>query len=249
MVTLPGLGPGQAPGSRRGHFFDKSIDRGPVLERFIGWFALCGIPVRRVRGTEGPFERSFFTFEWPEHPIANAHGPQTVKVIASDLARFVGMVEARRPRLIIFLSCYLWQAANLDESRAALAPALGRPLEPGRRITAERLAAWLQRWQGCTMLALPQPSKNTTDRIVASFSGGFQEALEAARVQMPSATADPMLAAARDWLVIDREQSIRQIAVNLHLDRPRAQKIFEALAGDCYESDKAGNLIARMPKP
>lgn len=244
VVTLPGFGPEKLP-TRRGTFFDNSVDRGRVLEDFIGWFAMWGIPVKRVRGTEGAFERSFFTLEWPREEIQNAHGPQTVKVIASHIDEFLKVVENCKPRLIIFLSCYLWQAVNLDEIKTLLEPALGKPLDEGRRITDKRLGAYLQRWQKCAMLALPQPSKNTTEAIVRSLAGGVQAALETVRL-LPTTVDDPLLEAAEEHLILDAEQSIRSIAVELHVDHARAQKIFEALKDKCYVKMKNGRLKVKF---
>ncbi|MDO4937469.1 MAG: hypothetical protein Q4E62_06095 [Sutterellaceae bacterium] len=240
VVTLPGFGPELAP-KRRGVFFDNSVDRGRVLEQFIGWFDLWGIPVKRLRGTEGAFEKRFFTLEWPKSEIRNAHGPQTVKVIASHIDEFVQVMQARLPRLVIFLSCYPWQAVNLDEIKPLLEPVFGQPLDDGRRITDKRLGAFVQHWQKCTVLALPQPSKNTTETIVRSFAGGVQSALQRSQ-SLPQQTVDPLLEAAGDCLILDEEQSIRWIAVQLHVDPARAQKLFKALENKAYVREKNGKL-------
>ena len=171
VALLPGLGP-QTPPVRRGHFFDNSIDRGAVLEAFIGWFSLWGIPVCRMRGGEGPFERQFSTLQWPSEAcvLAHAHGVQMVPRIASRIDELAVVLEQRRPRLVIFLSRYLWLAANLPESRERLAAAAGAPLDEGRRISAHRLNATHQRWQRLEMLALAQPSKNTRSCTSPPFS-------------------------------------------------------------------------------
>lgn len=244
VVTLPGFGPENAP-TRRGFFFDNSVDRGRVLEQFIEWFDLWGIPVKRLRGTDTAFERSFFTMEWPKEEIQNAHGPQTIKVIAGHIDEFVKVMQERQPRLVIFLSCYLWQAVNLEEIRPLLEPIFGQPLDAGRRITDKRLGAFLQRWQNCSMLALPQPSKNTTETIVRSFSGGVQIALGSAKL-LPQTTVDPLLETALNCLILDAEQSIRSIAVHLHVDQARAQKLFEALEGKIYVKEKNGKLKIKI---
>lgn len=244
VVTLPGFGPENAP-TRRGFFFDNSVDRGRVLEQFIGWFTLWGIPVKRLRGTETAFERSFFTLEWPKEQIQNAHGPQTVKVIAGHIDEFVKVMQERQPRLVIFLSCYLWQAVNLSEIRPLLEPVFGQALDTGRRITDKRLSAFIQHWQNCTMLALPQPSKNTTETIVRSFSSQVQVALNDIRL-LPQTTFDPLLETAGRYLIVDAEQSIRCIAVHLHVDQARAQKLFQALEGKMYVKEINGKLKIKL---
>ena len=138
VVTQPGYGPEEYSSARRAFLFDKSVDRGPVLNRFGDWFELWGIDVKRVRGTEGAFERSFFTLEWPEVPVSG-HGPQTVPHIAEHILALRDSILERRPRLVIFLSCYLWQAVNLPSSLEVLSDACGSPLDHGRRITMTSL--------------------------------------------------------------------------------------------------------------
>ena len=244
VALLPGLGP-QTPPVRRGHFFDNSIDRGAVLEAFIGWFSLWGIPVCRMRGGEGPFERQFSTLQWPSEAcvLAHAHGVQMVPRIASRIDELAVVLEQRRPRLVIFLSRYLWLAANLPESRERLAAAAGAPLDEGRRISAHRLNATHQRWQRLEMLALAQPSKNTTREYVAGLAPAVQQILAHSGVIAPPRAADPLLPRARDCLVVDRAASIQSVAARLHVDAARAEAIFDALEGDAWRSD-GGRLLA-----
>ena len=168
MVTQPGYGPESYSSARRAFLFDKSVDRGPVLNRFADWFSLWGIDIKRVRGTEGAFERSFFTLEWPPQPVS---GHESIFALRDVLLE-------RRPRLVIFLSCYLWQAVNTPNAQSALNEACGEPLDQGRRITGERLAAYAQKWTKVRMLALPQPSKNTTEKCVLAMAQGVRQTLE-----------------------------------------------------------------------
>ena len=246
VVCLPGLGP-ESKGARRGCFFDNSIDRGEVLDRFRLWFDVWGVPVERVRGREGAFERRFFTFEWPNAPIENAHGPQTVPKIAEHIASLKAMIAERRPRLIIFLSCYPWQAINLPQSVAALESVAGSPLEPGRRITDARLSAYLQRWSKVAMLALPQPSKNTTAEYVKTLAAGVQSALQLVE-SLPETAADPLEAAAASFLVVDREASIRTLAAHLHVAPDRAARLFDRLEGRAWTKNSEGRILAHGGK-
>ena len=229
VVLFPGLGP-QSFGPRRGTLFDNSVDHGQTLERFCAWFDVWGIPVHRVRGSETAFEKSFFAAEWPADPAvyAGAHGPQMVSKIAARTKELALVLQERRPRLVIFLSCYLWQAANHPDALEILKPIIGNPLETGRRITSERLAAYVQPWEKCTFLALPQPSKNTTERYVLSLAAGVQSTLTQARTAAPTC-ADPLLAQAAEHLIYDRAGSIRSIAAHLHIDTKRAEKLFDHL--------------------
>lgn len=235
VVTQPGYGPEEYSSARRAFLFDKSVDRGPVLNRFGDWFELWGIDVKRVRGTEGAFERSFFTLEWPEVPVSG-HGPQTVPHIAEHILALRDSILERRPRLVIFLSCYLWQAVNLPSSLEVLSDACGSPLDHGRRITTERLAAYVQKWSKLQMLALPQPSKNTTEKCVRAMAQGVRQALEACAMQ-PENMQDPLMQSALDFLYLDRDKTIRLMAVGLHIQKERAAAIFEALENHVWIQD------------
>ena len=245
IVCMPGLGPEKKP-LRKGNFFDNSIDRGTVLHRFIEWFSLWGMRPTRTRGREGPFERQFFTLQWPDEPIENAHGPQMVPLIAEKVDELAAVLEARRPRIIIFLSRYLWLAANTTQSRQRLADVLGAPLDEGRRITSERLNACAQRWEKCLMIALPQPSKNTTEKFVQSLASSMRAALSGANWPLTTQqSTDPLLSAAGGCLIVDREASIRRIAAELHVDEKRAQALFDALKDKAWrEKDGRPTAVA-----
>ncbi len=249
VVTLPGYGPTEPP-VRRGNFFDNSIDRGPVLKAFIGWFSLWGIEPNCVRGREGAFERQFFTLEWPasKSVFKHAHGPQMVPRIAGCINELAAVLKARRPRLVIFLSRYLWLAVNAPEAREVLADIIGSPLEKGRRITTGRLNAVHQSWQGVTMIALPQPSKNTTAQYVATLAPGVRQALRETRAAIPENASDPLALRARECLIIDREASVASIAARLHVEKSRAAALFDALEGEAWTSDGA-RVLARIPRP
>ena len=249
VVTLPGYGPTEPP-VRRGNFFDNSIDRGPVLKAFIGWFSLWGIEPNCVRGRERAFERQFFTLEWPasKSVFKHAHGPQMVPRIAGCIDELAAVLKARRPRLVIFLSRYLWLAVNAPEAREVLADIIGSPLEEGRRITTGRLNAVHQSWQGVTMIALPQPSKNTTAQYVATLAPGVRQALRETRAAIPENASDPLALRAREYLIIDREASIASIAARLHVEKIRAAALFDALEGEAWTSDGA-RVLARIPRP
>ncbi len=242
VVAMPGLGPETAP-LRRGNFFDNSIDRGEVIERFIGWFSLWGVDLERVRGREGPFERQFFTCEWPQTPPAG-HGPQMVPNIAKEVGALAQVLQKRRPRLVIFLSRYLWLAANTPEARAVLDPVIGAPVDEGRRISSARLNAHVQRWEKCLVLSLPQPSKNTTTAFVLSVAAGVRRALAACGSLPAARAADPLLPQAGGCLVIDKEKSIRSIAARLHVERERAAALFDSLENKAWIRNN-GVLLAK----
>lgn len=237
IVTQPGFGPSEISSGRRAFLFDKSVDRGPVLNRFAEWFALWGIDVKTVRGTEGAFERSFSVLEWPPAPV-EGHGPQTVARIAEHIALLAEVIQKRRPRLVIFLSCYPWRAVNLPSSLAVLENLCGHPADKGRRITDERLAAYSQRWSsGMRMLALPQPSKNTTEKCVRAMAQGVREAFEACAAR-PESVRDPLTESALDYFFLDKDKTVRLMAAGLHIQKKRAQAIFESLENTLWIEEK-----------
>ena len=237
IVVQPGYGPKEHQSARRSFFSDRQLDHGDTLNQFIDWFDLWSIPLERSRGQDTAFERSFFTLEWPKEKIKEGHGPQLVPKFASFAHELSEVIEKRKPRLVIFLSCYLWQAMNL--AKDAFTQSAGNPLDNGRRITSERLAAYIQPWERLTVLALPQPSKNTTAKYVRTLSSGVQEALRRSRA-LPTDTRDPYLESARDCLIFDREASVFSIQTQLHLSRDRAQKLFDDLKDQTYFINRSG---------
>ncbi len=231
LVVLPaGYGPAAAP-VERSFFSDSAVDRGKVLGRFISWFALWGIPLGTTRMSASDFERSFFCCEWPSEKIEGAAGPQLVPRYAARAQELARIIALRSPRLVIFLSCYLWQAINTPEGRQLLQDALGSPLEPGRRISTTRLAAYAQRWQKAHTLALPLPGTNTTDAFVRDVAGAVQRTFRASGL-LPGNAADPLLEAARGCLVIDQAASIRKIRTELHVSQERARDLVRELTGN-----------------
>ena len=114
VVTMPHT-VSESTASRRAFLSDRSVNRGPVLERFCEWFSLWGMPLQRTRGKESAFERAFALALWPAREPADAHGPQFVKAVAPQVPELLKILEARRPRLVIFLSAYLWQAVQRAE--------------------------------------------------------------------------------------------------------------------------------------
>jgi len=242
VVLPPGYGPEPGtPPSDRSFFSDSAVDRGKTLAQFVSWFPVWGIPLATTRMTAGDFERSFYCCEWPSVPVTGARGPQLVQKYAAKCSELAAVIHDREPRLVIFLSCYLWQAANTDEGRLLLADALGSPLEPGRRISPLRLAAYAQRWQKACVLALPLPGTNTTESFVQSIGSAVQRTFKEAEA-LPEASSDPLTQQAAGCLVIDRQASIRRIRAELHVTEERARRLFENLRGRTFAEDESGEL-------
>lgn len=249
VVLPPGYGPAEdTPPSERSFFSDSAVDRGRALARFVSWFPVWGIPLATTRMTAGEFERSFFCCEWPASPVSGARGPQLVQKYSVKCAELAATIRSREPRLVIFLSCYLWQAANTDQGRVLLADALGAPQEPGRRISPVRLAAYAQRWEKAMVLALPLPGPNTTLQFVQSVGNAVQRAFREAAV-LPETSSDPLIEQAAGCLVVDEEASIRRIRTELHVTEERARSLLESLQGRTIDKDDAGRLHVISGKP
>ena len=227
----------QTGSAKRSSFFsDRVLGLGKTLDLFCSWFELWGIPLARKSGSEGAFEHSFCVATWPEVLPEHARGPQLVPKIAKDAFSLNAVLKERRPELVIFLSCYLWQAMN--EAKDAFSQTAGVPLEAGKRLTDKRLAAYVQRWTSLTTVALPLPGKNTTKEYVLSLASGMQSVLRQT-TRFPE-VSDPLLAAANNVLIFDKAESIASIRAHLHVDKKRAEELFDALKGKAYELDKAG---------
>lgn len=247
VVTMPHTVP-EVTASRRAFLSDRSVDRGPVLERFCEWFSLWGMPLQRTRGKESAFERAFALALWPAREPADVHGPQFVKAVAPQVPELLKILEARRPRLVIFLSAYLWQAVTAPDTEALTAAVCGKALDTGRRLSDTRLAAWVQKRKKCVFLALPQPSKNTTDTVVRSWAAAIQRVFTAVKA-VPDTAEDPLLTAAAQSLVLDPALSVRRIQSMLHVPPERAAALFDALKERVWSPDAAGNpcLLSKMP--
>ncbi len=226
----------------RSFLSDRTLLLGKTLSSFCDWFTLWGIPFSRTSGTEGAFERSFFVASWPDATPANAHGPQLVPKIAEHASELNALLLQRRPRLVIFLSCYLWQAMNLAKDAFLLSA--GSPLDEGRRMTDKRLSAYIQHWEKLTTVALPVPGKNTTKDFVLSLAPGMQSVFRDLNV-LPKESADPLLEKASEALIFDKKESILSIRTALHVNEKRAEELFLALKGRSYTTDKSGRAVIR----
>lgn len=248
VVTMPHTVP-EGTVTRRAFLADNAVDRGAVLERFFEWFTLWGMPLSRTRGKESPFERAFALTLWPrkEPDYAKTHGPQFIKAVAGQVPELLDVIKKRRPRLVIFLSAYLWQAVTTPQMQAQTEAVCGKAIDAGRRLSDSRLAARVQRREKCTFLILPQPSKNTTDAVVASWAAAVQKIFSDVRAT-PAATVDPQLADALQLLILDPAMTVRHIASNLHVSGTRARELFNALENHVWIRDVAGRhlLIGRV---
>ncbi len=226
----------------RSFLSDRTLDLGKTLNHFCEWFPLWGIPFARTSGQESAFERSFFAFTWPDTMPTNAHGPQLIPKIAEHASELNAVLEQRKPQLVIFLSCYLWQAMNA-QAEVFLSTA-GKPIDAGRRISNTRLAAYFQRWENLCAVALPIPGKNTTENFVISLAPMLQTVFQNIG-KLPTNVQDPLLQQAAEVLILDRDASIQSIRSKLHVNKERAEELFDALKNRAYDTDKTGRALCK----
>lgn len=230
LVLIPAdFAPSGASFKGKSHFFDAAVNRGPVLNALADWFTLWGFTPSRNRQNASAFERSFSVELWPAAPLKNtaARGPQLIAEYAGFAPGLHDILEKYGPSLVIFLSNYLWKAAALSKDR--LPAPWSSPLDEGRRITDQRLAAYSQSFPGAQALSVPLPSTSTTDAYVKSLAGGVQAAFARAGI-LPEGLPDPLTQQAMAHLYLDPVKSTREIAVHLHVPEDRAKLLFDAAA-------------------
>ncbi|EJX06908.1 hypothetical protein EVA_04979, partial [gut metagenome] len=98
---------------------------------------------------------------------------QMVPKLAAAAECLLAACRQRRPQMVIFLSCYLFDAfrheALADEIRALF----GSPLEKSRRLTRGRMRAEGVRYERALVLGLPLPSRNTTAAVADDLVEGL----------------------------------------------------------------------------
>lgn len=243
IVIASGYGPKQQA-ARRSFFSDEGIDKGTVLNRFVSWFDQWSMPLAKRRGSDTAFDRRFFCLEWPSEAIGSAHGPQQVAHFARRIDELVQAVQTHRPKIVIFLSCYLWQAVNLPDSVAALKTIWGEPKTAGRRLSSHRLGAFHQSWDKVEVIALPMPSKNTTDTFVQSLSQPIHSVFNKVGL-LPEGASDPLIRQAAQCLVLDENATVQRIRTQLHITSERARSLFKSLEGEIYERQPSGQLTIK----
>lgn len=170
IVLPPGWGPEKRPGEEepkaRGLITSAQIDRGPLVPICLHWLERAGLPVRRN-------VRSFSVAVWPKMPLENVRGPQMVPKLVAAGEDVLAECRRRHPRLVIFLSCYLFDAFRDTALADEVSDIFGAELEKTRRLTRRRLRAEVVRYERALVLGLPLPSQNTTSVIVEDLVEGL----------------------------------------------------------------------------
>ena len=225
IITLADQG---AVGPLPSHYFDPRAKQGKIRDALVKWFTLWGIPLSG--STHNPTWLEAHTTEvvWCDTVPADLHGPQTVRYYAQHADRIVEAIEKCRPKVILVLSAYLYEAMATEGLSQKISAVIGKAKGAPRRITTMRLKALEQKFEHAQMLILPTPSKNTTDDYIRSLSASVRETFEAAGFNLKD-NGDALLGAAKALLVLDEKRTIVAMQNRLRIDESRAKALLEAM--------------------
>ena len=243
IVTLPGQG---AVGKLSTHYFDPRAQQGKIRDALVKWFAIWGIPLTRSTAHPSWLEAHTTEVIWCDEVPAHLHGPQTVKYFVQTADRVVHAIETLRPKLILVLSAYLYEAMADDAVAPRISAVIGKAKSAPRRITTMRLKALEQRFEYTSLLVLPTPSKNTTDDYIRSLSAPVRENFETASFDLSDA-GDALIGAAKNLLVLDEARTLQTIQNRLRISEQRAKDLINALEeiGMITQSDETGRRFFR----
>ena len=178
IVMPPVWGPekreGESEPKARGLIVSAQIDRGPVIPECLRWLERSGLEVRELA-------RAFSILVWPSEPICDAHGPQTVPRLVGEKAVLLDECRRRRPKILIFLSCYLYDAFRDPSLADEVRELFGSEIDKSRRLTSTRLRTEAMRLEKALVLGLPLPSRNTTPAFVEALVKGLSPIMNGLR--------------------------------------------------------------------
>ena len=180
------------------------------------------------RAKQGKIEAHTTEVVWCDSVPGDLHGPQTVRYYAQHADRIVEAIEKCRPKVILVLSAYLYEAMATEGLSQKISAVIGKAKGAPRRITTMRLKALEQKFEHAQMLILPTPSKNTTDDYIRSLSASVRETFEAAGFNLKD-NGDALLGAAKALLVLDEKRTIVAMQNRLRIDESRAKALLEAM--------------------
>ena len=225
IVCQPAQG---AVGALPSHYFDRYAKQGAVRDALVRWFGIWAMAPDTDPKATGALETSTHEVLWCQELPQKLHGPQTVAWYAACAEHVLNEIDRYRPRVLLILSNYLYEALMSPGNYARLVASIGEAKLPAHRITQARLKALHQSFERCELLILPTPSRNTTDTYIAGLTAAVRQTFEAAGFALPEHT-DRYLQAARSCLVIDREKTLGKFERQFQISRQEAQAIFTAL--------------------
>ncbi|HAW45462.1 MAG TPA: hypothetical protein DCW60_03825 [Sutterella sp.] len=233
ILTLPGQGAPYSPKVPL-HYFDKNRDAGAVRDALTKWFTLWSIALDTGVAPSGFLENNTREIPWCDEVPEHLHGPQTIPYFATHASRVLEALKTYRPRVIIVLSAYLYEALGTAPLNRFVTELLGPAKGPARRITTMRLKALAQSFAECEMVVLPTPSKNTTPEFVKSLALGVKDAFKKAGIPFEE-TATLTLEKARRLVYIDEAATLRAYERELGLRPEEAKRLLKRLEGEVFE--------------
>ena len=225
IVTLPDQG---AVGKLNSHYFDPRAKQGKIRDALVKWFGIWGISLSGSTSNPNRLESLTTEVVWCDSIPEELHGPQTVKYYERNGQRVIETIEKLRPKVILVLSAYLYEAMASPDLAPRITAVIGKAKGPARRITTMRLKALEQKFEHARILVLPTPSKNTTDDYVRSLSAPVREAFEDAGFNL-NESGDALFTAARALLVLDEKQTVLAMQNRLRIDEARARALLAAM--------------------
>lgn len=161
-------------------FSDKAVNNSRFRNRVLGWLSNWGFSFVTTAGDEGAFERSFFQTNWLDtqtRSITSDNQAINVEMLVRESDGFLGLVQERKPSVIIFAGAKLIDAFNDIRIRERVVSILGsrsgnaeiyRADPPGYQGTKFKLLA--QRFGETQIIGLPHPqSRGLSDKYMAAL--------------------------------------------------------------------------------
>lgn len=160
-------------------FSDKAVNNTRFRNRILAWLSSWGLEFATIAGDEGAFERSFFQTNWLDTQTRSitSNGNITNETLVKEADSFLGMLETRKPSVIIFFGVQMINALNDERVRPRVISILGERSGnpqtyegdlPNYQGTKFKLLA--QKFGETQIISFPHPqAQGITDEYVASL--------------------------------------------------------------------------------
>ncbi len=123
---LDAKGHTQAP-EASSFFSDKDVNNSRFRTRLLNWLALWEVELATEKGQEGALERSFWQTNWLDTQTRSltSDGKINNETLVENADGILGLIEQRRPSVILFLGSDLIEALNDIRLRERVVSILG----------------------------------------------------------------------------------------------------------------------------
>lgn len=114
-------------GERLSFFSDTAVNSTRFRNRLLTWLSLCGVRLETKAGSEGEFERSFFQTNWMDTQTRSvtSDGAITVNVLVNNADGVLGLLQERKPTMIVLVGAILIEALSDIRLRKRVESILG----------------------------------------------------------------------------------------------------------------------------